>query len=81
MENQLATIGIVFVLVGVFLLIAGSLLGLKTAKTDSKLKYSIFGLIGPIPFGFANDKRMLYFSIALTLILLVFFYFFLKKPI
>ena len=77
MESQLITVGALLILVGMILVLAGSLLG---AKTD-KVKFSVFGLIGPIPIGFANDKRMLYFSIGLTILLLIFFYFFLKKTI
>jgi len=75
MKNQLIFIGMFLLVIGIFLLIVGSILN---AKTD-KVRFSFFGLVGPIPFGFANDKRMLYFSIILTLVLLIFFYFFLRK--
>lgn len=49
--------GIFFIVIGMFLVIAGSLL---SQKSDSNVKVGVGGFIGPIPFGFANDRAMYY---------------------
>ena len=73
---KLAEIGIIVVFVGMILIVIGSFLQAKTS--DSKTKFAVGGLIGPIPFGFANDKRMLWFVfgiIALFVIMQVLLWF------
>ena len=58
--NNLVTIGMVVVFLGIALVVIGSLTEAKQTK------FAVGGLIGPIPFGFANDKTMFYFVMGLT---------------
>ncbi len=64
--NNLITIGIITILVGIALFIIGSLIEAKESR------FAVGGFIGPIPFGFGNDKTLLYFIIALTALVFVF---------
>jgi len=67
--KQLIPIGILVVFFGMILIFIGALSSAKDGKTDSKI--AVGGFIGFIPFGFANDKRMLYFTIALSAIFML----------
>lgn len=67
--EHLVLIGIIVVFIGIFLIILGSLLEASEGKT----KFAVGGFIGPIPFGFASEKGMLYLVIAISLVLFVLF--------
>tara|TARA_Y100000310_G_scaffold197618_1_gene197683 strand:- start:385 stop:639 length:255 start_codon:yes stop_codon:yes gene_type:complete len=58
MANNILTIGLVVIFIGVFLIIIGSITQAKQSKTNTKI--AVGGFIGPIPFGFSNDKAMFY---------------------
>ena len=68
MENNLISIGILVILAGFALVFIGSLTG-----TQKDTKIAIGGFIGPFPFGFANDKTMLYFVMGLSLFIFISF--------
>lgn len=73
--------GMLFVFVGMILIIIGSFFGASGSgrqKNDSNdssagAKIAVGGFIGPIPFGFANDRRMMYFVIGLAFALIIFY--------
>ena len=69
MNHQLLTLGILIILVGFAIVVIGSLTG--TQKGDTKV--AVGGFIGFIPFGFANDKRLLYVLVGIMAILIFFF--------
>ena len=71
--KQLVPIGILIIFIGIILIFIGALSQIKDGKNT---KIAVGGFIGFIPFGFANDKRMLYFVIGMTLILFIFYLFF-----
>ena len=75
--EQLTSIGILTIFVGFILVLAGAFLSaLKSPKeTDSKTKFAIAGFIGPIPFGFGNDRNMVWLVVVLSLVLLLFWLF------
>ena len=81
MENyNLVSIGIFVILTGFILVVFGALSG--SGAKDTKI--AVGGFIGFIPFGFSNDKRLLWVLIALMAFLLVFFFvmsFFLQSRI
>ena len=66
--KQLVTIGIFFIFLGFLFAVLGSLFqesGKETGKTKTAggfggTKIAFGGFIGPIPFGWANDRRLLY---------------------
>jgi len=65
MNYQLLSLGILIILVGFAFVIISSLTG--SQKGDTKI--AVGGFIGFIPFGFINDKKMMYVLIAITFIL------------
>jgi uncharacterized membrane protein len=67
-ERYILPLGLCFIFLGVFLVIISSFL--QSDKTESKV--AVGGIIGFIPFGFANDKKLLWFVISLTAVLFVF---------
>ncbi len=82
MNHNLISLGILIILIGFALVFIGALTQAFTGKSDTKV--AVGGFIGFIPFGFANDKRMMWALIALMGIVLAFFFimsFFLQQRI
>ena len=67
-EKYILPLGIGLIFLGIFLVIIFSFLSAE--KGESKV--AVGGIIGFIPFGFGNDKRVVWFVISLTAILFVF---------
>ena len=58
-------LGFLIIMVGIFVVILGSLLlALKSKKT--KVEWGVGGFIGFLPFGFWSSKNMMYVVIVLT---------------
>jgi len=72
--KQLIPIGVLVIFVGMMLIFIGALSSIKDGKSDSKI--AVGGFIGFIPFGFANDKRMLYFVIGVSAIFMIIWFIF-----
>ena len=70
MENNLIPLGIGIILLGFILVFAGAL----TSANSKDAKVAVGGFIGFIPFGFANDKKLVWVMIALMAFALVFFF-------
>ena len=64
-------IGVLVVFLGMALIVIGALSSVKERET--KTRVAIGGFIGPFPFGFANDKTMLYFVMGLSLFIFISF--------
>lgn len=62
-NEQLILVGFLLVFAGMLTIFVGSFLG--TEKAD--IKTGVGGFVGPIPFGFANDPRMLKIVMVLSL--------------
>ncbi len=59
MQNSIIIIGLFFVLIGMLLLIIGSVIaGNSSDRIKGKAEYAIGGFIGPIPIGFFSSKKM-----------------------
>ena len=56
MAQSLISLGILIIFIGFIIVLIGAL----TAAPKGEAKVAVGGFIGFIPFGFANDKRMLY---------------------
>lgn len=69
MKMDLIPIGILIIFIGFIIIFIGALSGM--GKGESKV--AVGGFIGFIPFGFANDKRMLWIVIGIMAALLIFF--------
>lgn len=70
LSNNLIVIGIIIIMVGVLIIIIGSLFAAK-----GETKWGFGGFIFPFFFGFANDPRLLWIVLIITLILLIIFVF------
>lgn len=70
MEIKLVEAGLLFILVGFAFVIIGGLTGSQAKGT----KVAVGGFIGPIPFGFANDPRMLKIVIGISVAVLILFF-------
>lgn len=66
--REFIPLGVFIIFVGLFILVIGLFL---QAKTDTK--FFAGGIIGFIPFGFANDKKLFYIGLGLTIALFLFF--------
>lgn len=62
MQVNLVSLGVLFVFVGFLLLVVGSFSGAKAGES----KVAVVGLLGPIPFGFGNDRRLFFIALALV---------------
>jgi len=71
--KELISVGVIVVLVGMFLILLSILDSTKGSST--KTKVAIGGLVGFIPFGWSNDKRLLWVSLAITAAMLIFWIF------
>ena len=69
---QLLQIGILLVFVGIIVTFIGLMTAAAKEKDQSNgkssFKFSVFGFLGFIPFGFGNDKRLLLFGVILTVV-------------
>jgi uncharacterized membrane protein len=68
-QTQLIQIGMLVVFIGVIIIFSSIFFAQPEGR--SKVKFSVFGLIGPIPFGFSNDKRLFLFSLIVFVIIVV----------
>jgi uncharacterized membrane protein len=69
MNPNLTSLGILIILIGFALVFIGAL---TSSQKDTKV--AVGGFIGFIPFGFSNDKRLLWVLVALMAIVLIFFF-------
>lgn len=63
MSSFFLLLGLVFVVIGIVIIAAVTLLG-KSGETRTEV--GVGGFIGFLPFGFATSKGMLYLVVALT---------------
>jgi len=68
-SKYLFLVGIGLLFLGMLLIIIASFAGAE--KTDSKI--AVGGIIGFIPFGFGNDRKLVLFGMILTAVIFVFF--------
>ena len=73
-QPQVIGLGIIIILLGA-IIIFSSMFFANKGDTKTESKFAIGGLIGPVPFGFGNDKKMVIFSIAITIIFAAIFLF------
>ena len=67
--EQLISLGILMIVAGFIIVFFGALMGAK--ETTSKTKVAVGGFIGPIPFGFGNDKNFVWFVTILSLVIFI----------
>ena len=71
MQNLIG-IGILLIVIGFIIVFFSMLSGSK----DSKTKVAVGGFIGPIPFGFGNDKQFVWFVVILSIVVFLIWIFF-----
>jgi len=73
MSYSITSLGLLIILVGFALVLIGALTQAFTGgKSDTKVAFA--GFIGFIPFGFSNDKRLIWALIGLMSLALAFFF-------
>ena len=72
MNQNLISIGIFVILIGFALVFIGALTSLGSSQKDTKI--AVGGFIGFIPFGFGNDKRLVWALVVLMALALIFFF-------
>jgi len=72
MNNNLISIGILVILIGFALVFIGALTNLGTSQKDTKV--AVGGFVGFIPFGFGNDKKMVWTLVIIMSLLMIFFF-------
>ena len=77
-QPQVIGLGIIIILLGAIIIFSSMFFNKSTSKTETK--FAVGGIIGFIPFGFGNDKKMVMISIAVTAIFaLIFILAFLRR--
>ena len=72
--ERMINLGIILMIIGFIIVFFGILK--STKETTSKTKIAVGGFIGFIPFGFGNDKNLVWFVTILSLVLFVVWVFF-----
>lgn len=69
--ERFITLGIVLIFVGMIFVFVGSFAQIKTGSNDGSSKIAFGGFIGPIPFGFGNDKTLLTIVLVVSAIIFI----------
>jgi uncharacterized protein (TIGR00304 family) len=70
-QYKLISIGIFLIIIGFLIVFIGSLLS-SGAKAKGETKVAVIGLLGPIPFGFGNDKKLFLIALVIGVCLFLF---------
>jgi uncharacterized membrane protein len=74
MDERIVLLGFVLVFAGIAVIILGSFLGAKgKSGSASSGGFAVGGFIGPIPFGWATEKPLLYAVIAISVVMFLAF--------
>lgn len=73
MESLIA-LGVLLIFIGFIIVFFAMFKGAKEAS--SKTKVAVGGFIGFIPFGFGNDKKLVWFGAILSLVVILLWIFF-----
>lgn len=65
--EQLLSLGILLIIIGFIVVFFGLLIGSKESTSNTKV--AVGGFIGIIPFGFGNDKNLVWFVMILSFVL------------
>ena len=74
-ELNIIGIGVIVILIGFLIVFIGSLLASSSSTNKGNVKVSFFGLFGPIPIGFSNDKGLFIFTVILSMIIMIIMFF------
>lgn len=71
MKEYIIPVGIALVFLGFLVLIFGTILLMQSGENKTESKVFVGGFIGPLPFGFGNDKTLFIIGIALTVLIAI----------
>ena len=77
--EQLIILGILLIIIGFIIVFFGIFMGAKEGASNTKV--AVGGFIGPIPFGFGNDKNLVWFVAILSAVLFLIWLLFNSKVI
>ena len=72
--DRLISLGFIFILIGVLIIVAGTFLSSFKGESDSHIETGGVLLIGPIPIIFGNSRPLIFISIAGSIILMVIYF-------
>jgi len=72
--EHLISLGVLLIVIGFIIVFLGMFFGAKDSA--SKTKVAVGGFIGFIPFGFGNDKNLVWFVTILSIVLFLLWLFF-----
>ena len=67
--EQLIGTGTIIIIIGFIVVFLGLFMGAK--ESNLKTKVAVGGFIGPMPFGFGNDKNLVWLVAVLSLVLFI----------
>jgi uncharacterized membrane protein len=68
-HSQIIFLGIIFIFLGFFIVVVESLVNVLSSE-NSNVKFSFFGMIGPFPIGFSNDKKLFLATIIISSVIM-----------
>jgi len=80
MEEQLILLGLILIVIGIVIVFVGSVLTASKSK-NVKVDWGVGGFIGPIPFGFGSNQKIVYLIAIISLIIFILFLFLNQKLI
>ena len=73
--EQLISIGILMIVIGFIIVFFGTFFSaLKGKEASSNTKVAVGGFIGFIPFGFGNDKNLVWFATIISVVSILFWF-------
>ena len=72
--EQFIALGVLLIIIGFLIVFFGMFFGAKEGASNTKI--AVGGFIGFIPFGFGNDKNLVWFVTILSLVLFLVWVFF-----
>lgn len=84
-QTTIVQIGVIVIFIG-FIIVFSSMFfggkGLKETsdKGESKVKVGVVGLIGPVPFGFGSDKKMMLITMIIAVVMILLFFLLRLRP-
>lgn len=74
--NTIVLAGFAFVIIGMLMIVLGSILQSSSSSGSSKTEVHTGGviLIGPIPVIFGNDKQLVIFGVIFAIVIMILYY-------
>jgi uncharacterized protein (TIGR00304 family) len=72
--DRLITVGFIFILIGILIIVTGTFLSTFKQGSDSHIETGGVLLIGPIPIIFGNSRPLIFISVAGAVVLMIVYF-------